>query len=333
MAFGETVFPDEAERFKRFAEEIAAIQSERAKKKQAAPDRVMHSKQHLGAVGELIVSATGSAQVGVFAETGKKWPVYVRFSNGSGLHQADKDPDVRGFAIKLVGVPGAKLIAGLEQELTQDFLFIDTPVIPFRNPDEFMIFVRAAKDGPLKLLPRLIAGFGFGRALGILKGSLTAEKVESFATHAFHTAAPIAFGASAAKLSLVPVPGAAPAAPPSGRDYLRRDLTSRLQQGSLSWSLRAQTFVDQSSTPIEDMGVLWSGPWVELATLRLPQQDPQSPRGQEISTLVSQLSFDPWHATEEHRPLGAIMRARGATYGASVVGRKAAPEPKTVLSP
>jgi hypothetical protein len=114
---------------------------------------------------------------------------------------------------------------------------------------------------------------------------------------------------------------------------LRRELTSRLQEGAVSWTLRAQPFVDQSATPIEDMGVLWSGPWVDLATLTLPKQDPESARGQEISTLVSQMSFDPWHATEEHRPLGAIMRARGATYGASVVGRKAAPEPKTVLSP
>jgi hypothetical protein len=333
MGFGETVPADEQERFQRFAREITTIQSERASKQGIPAARVMHTKQHLGAVGELVVSAAGSAQVGVFAEAGKRWPVYVRFSNGSGLHQGDKDPDVRGFALKLVGVPGPKLIAGLEHEATQDFLFIDTPTIPFRTPDEFMIFVRAAKDGPLKLLPRLIAGFGLGRALGILKGSLTAEKVASFATHAFHTAAPIAFGATAAKLSLVPSSDAAAAPAPKGRDYLRRELTSRLQEGAVSWTLRAQPFVDQSATPIEDMGVLWSGPWVDLATLTLPKQDPESARGQEISTLVSQMSFDPWHATEEHRPLGAIMRARGATYGASVVGRKAAPEPKTVLSP
>jgi hypothetical protein len=46
---------------------------------------------------------------------------------------------------------------------------------------------------------------------------------------------------------------------------------------------------------------------------------------------VSRLSFDPWHAGEEHRPLGGIMRARRVTYGASVVGRKAAPEPRDVL--
>ncbi|HEY6080320.1 MAG TPA: catalase [Polyangiaceae bacterium] len=335
MAFGETIPSDEAERFKGFAAEITALQRARATQTGSAPARALHAKQHLGAVGELVVTAAGSSQVGVFAEAGKSWPVYVRFSNGSGRHQGDKDPDVRGFALKLVGVPGPKLIPGLEGEQTQDFLFIDTPVIPFRDPDEFMMFVRAAKDGPLKLLPRLIGSFGFGRALGILKGSLTAEKVSSFATHAFHTGAPIAFGTTAARLSLVPLPDAAPAPAGTGKsgDYLRRELSGRLQQGPVSWLLRAQPFVDQTSTPIENTAVPWSGPWVELATLTLPKQDPDSARGQEISALVSQMSFDPWHATEEHRPLGAIMRARAATYGASVIGRKAGPEPKTVLTP
>jgi hypothetical protein len=100
----------------------------------------------------------------------------------------------------------------------------------------------------------------------------------------------------------------------------------------LSWTLRAQLFVDEKSTPIEDTSVPWTGPWVDLATLTLPPQDTESTRGREISALVSRLSFDPWHATEEHRPLGAIMRARGATYGKSVVARNAAAEPKSVLT-
>jgi hypothetical protein len=209
---------------------------------------------------------------------------------------------------------------------------IDTPVIPFRNPDEFMAFVRSAKDGAGKLLPRLIQHFGFSRALSILWGAIRAEKVKSFATHTFHTAAPIAFGKSAAKLALVPNgnPDSGPAV--KGNDYLSQDIIGRLKQGKLSWTLRAQFFVDEATTPIEDTAVKWDGPWVDLATLNLPQQDADSPRGQEISALVKQLSFDPWHTSEEHRPLGAIMRARKVAYGVSVIGRKAAPEPKSVLS-
>jgi hypothetical protein len=330
MAFGETIAPDEDERFRGFAEEIVALQ--RARSAEHAGERALHVKQHLGAVGELLVKAPETARSGVFAMSGKSWPVYVRFSNGTTRHQADKEPDVRGFALKLVGVPGQKLIRGLEGELTQDFLFIDTPVIPFRTPDEFMQFVRVAKAGPAKLLPGLISSFGFGRAMSIIWGSVTKPKVKSYATHTFHTAAPIAFGKSAAKLALVPVASEAPAKAASGPNFLREDLATRLKNRALSWTLRAQLFVDEASTPIEDTAVEWTAPWLDLATLTLPQQDTESARGREISELVNQLSFDPWHATEQHRPLGAIMRARGATYGASVVQRKAAPEPKSVLT-
>lgn len=333
MAFGETIAPDEDEQFKAFGEEIGALQRERAAERGGKPSRALHLKQHHGAVGELVVKAPENARHGVFSMSGKSWPVYVRFSNGSSRHQGDGEPDVRGFALKLVGVPGKKLIAELADAPTQDFLMIDTPVIPFRNPAEFMMFVRAAKDGPAKLLPRLISQFGLGRALHILWGALRAEKVKSYATHTFHTAAPIAFGKSAAKLALFPNGNAEAGPAAKGNDYLRQEVAARLKQGPLSWTLRAQLFVDETKTPIEDTSVKWDAPWLDLATLTLPQQDAESPRGQEISELVSQLSFDPWHTSEEHRPLGQIMRARKVTYGVSVIARQAAPEPTSVLTP
>ena len=69
---------------------------------------------------------------------------------------------MRGFALKLVGVPGRKLIRGLEAELTQDFLS-SVRLIPFRTQMNSDVR-QSAKDGPTKLLPRLIASFGFGRA-------------------------------------------------------------------------------------------------------------------------------------------------------------------------
>jgi len=332
MAFGETIAADEAERFRGYGEEIVSIQRSRVERGEKL-ERALHVKQHVGAVGELVVKAPDTARSGVFAMSGKSWPVYVRFSNGGSRRQADKVPDVRGFALKLVGVPGQKLIKGLESELTQDFLFIDTPALPFSTPEEFMQFVRIVRRGPAKLVPGLISNYGFGRAVGIIWGSVTGSKVKSYATHTFHTGAPIAFGRSAAKLSLVPVASTAPSPAASGPDFLQKDLQARLKSGALSWTLRAQLFVDQASTPIEDTAVTWSAPWIDLATLTLPTQDTESARGVEISELVNQLSFDPWHTTEQHRPLGAMMRARAVTYGASVVERKAAPEPKSVLTP
>lgn len=330
MGYHETIADDEVLRFERYAAELAELQTRRARRT-GKLSRTLHVKQHLGAVGELVTTAPETSRTGVFAMDGRRIPVYARFSNGSSAHNADKAPDVRGFALKLVGVPGRKIIAGLEQEQTQDFLFIDQPAIAFRDPEEFMIFVRAAKDGPAKLLPRLFAGFGLRRGLQILGRLLKTPKTRSFATHPFHTASPVSFGATAAKLGLFPLPGA-PVPASSGADALRADLVTRLRMGPLTWSVRAQFFVDDQTTPIEDTAVAWVGPWVALGTFTLPQQDPESPKGRQISELVENLSFDPWHALEAHRPLGAIMRARAVSYRSSVMARKGGPEPKSVLT-
>ena len=330
MGFHEVIAADEESRFEKYGVELAEMQRKRAAAG-GALTRALHVKQHLGLVGTLAIAASEGARNGVFADTGKTYPVYVRFSNGSSAHQSDKEGDVRGFAVKLVGVLGTKIIPGLEQELTQDFLFVNDPALPFRDPIEFMAFVRAAKDGPAWLVPKLFSGVGLGRGFAILRRALGSQKVESYATHAFHTCAPISFAGTAAKLGLFPVPSP-PRPALTGPDSLREDATARLQQGPLSWSLRAQLFKDDQCTPIEDASVVWSAPWLELGTLTLPQQDPTNARGQEISKLVESLSFDPWHAIEAHRPLGGIMRARAGAYKASVITRNAAPEPKSVLS-
>ncbi|HWZ88517.1 MAG TPA: catalase [Polyangiaceae bacterium] len=333
MSSYETIGVDEATRFEGYGAELAELQRRRAAKG-GAVERALHLKAHTGVVGELVVSSSGApeaARVGVFATPGQRFPVYVRFSNGSSMRQPDKTPDVRGFALKLVGVPGKKLIVGLEDEQTQDFLLINDPAIPFRDPHEFMAFVRAARGGPALMLPKLFAGLGFGRSLSILKRALSSPKVPSFATHTFHTAAPIALGAAAAKLALFPLQSGATSASSSDH-FLRDDLLQRLKNGALSWSLKAQLFVNEQSTPIEDASVVWSVPWVELATFTIPKQDPESPKGKEIAALVESLSFDPWHSLAEHRPLGAIMRARAVAYKSSVLGRNAAPEPKTVIA-
>lgn len=325
MAFHEKVADDEAVRFAGYAEELLALQRAR-NAKTGRNERALHVKQHIGAVGELLITAATGVGAGIFAKPGMRYPVYARFSNASSGRQSDRLPDARGFAIKLVGVPGKKLIPGMEDEETQDFLFLSDESIAFRDPVEFMTFVRSAKDGPLPLLPRLFSGYGFRRSLSILGALARAKQVSSFATADFHTVAPIAFGATAAKLGLFPT--ASSSEPTPGGEGLRADLVGRLEQSSLSWTLRAKLFVDDASTPIEDTSVVWSSPWLELGQLTLARREPGE--GVQIDDVVEHLSFDPWHAIEDHRPLGAIMRARRVAYGPSVIERKASPEPRSV---
>ena len=43
---------------------------------------------------------------------------------------------------------------------------------------------------------------------------------------------------------------------------------------------------------------------------------------------MERLSFDPWHAGEDFRPLGNMMRARNVAYRLSTQERGAAAEPE-----
>jgi hypothetical protein len=61
---------------------------------------------------------------------------------------------------------------------------------------------------------------------------------ESLATHPVHTAAPISFGVTAARLTLFPLsPSSGPRS--TGDNFLRDDLMGRLKAGPLTWALRA----------------------------------------------------------------------------------------------
>ena len=68
--------------------------------------------------------------------------------------------------------------------------------------------------------------------------------------------------------------------------------------------------------PIEDPRVEWPetmSPFRKLATIRILQQDCDSSRQ---AIYGDNLSFTPWHALPEHRPLGGINRARKVIYEA-----------------
>jgi hypothetical protein len=148
----------------------------------------------------------------------------------------------------------------------------------------------------------------------------------SMATARFFSAAPLRFGDRAVKLDLAPE-DAQPGCFGRGRDGLREDLVARLDTGSLRYVLRAQFFVDEATTPIEDASVKWRTPYHELARLEIPAQDIGSPLGQAIDEYVEALSFNPWHTIAELRPLGAMMRARIHAYPASARERGALGEP------
>jgi hypothetical protein len=87
--------------------------------------------------------------------------------------------------------------------------------------------------------------------------------------------------------------------------------------------------VDEVRTPIEDPTVEWAerdAPWVALARLAIPAQATESRAGRTLAAYVERLSFDPWHALVEHRPLGVVMRARAVAYRQAAIARGALSE-------
>jgi hypothetical protein len=325
----ETIPPGEAAVFERYAEALREMQRRAAAG--GKPGRALHAKG-FGATASFTVlpDLPAHARQGLFA-TPATYRAYVRYSNGNGARQADGKPDVRGVAIKVIGVGGKKIIPGLEDAKTQDFLLIRTPSIPFRDAHEFVKVVTAASN-PLLLLPRVLGRLGLGRTLGLLPrlAKSVGAPIASVATTRYYSAAAIQCGDYAVRVALVPQATDTPAKAGTSPDYLAEELAARLRRGPVVYDVRLQFYVDAARTPIEDFSVEWleaDAPPITVARLAVPQQDTASPRGRRVASTIEELSFDPWHALAAHRPLGNVMRARNTAYRLSTQERAAAAEP------
>ncbi len=309
--------PGEEERFANLARALAEIQRARGH-----GERALHAKMHAGLRARVRVRANLPQHLrqGLFARAGE-YLAYVRFSNGSGAIERDLKPDLRGLAIKVLGVDGPKVLG---QGRTQDFLLVDAPALPFRSPDEFVRFVKVVAQGK-RLVSGLVREFGLRAAIALLARvakSVKGGRVD-VADLAYYGPSPIALGPYAARLSAVPWhPPGRETRPGRAPDYLGERLRARVRASSLEFELRAQMF-EGPGTPLDDLTVPWTSPFEAVGDLTIEPQEPS----RELAAFVASLSFDPFHALLAHRPLGATMRARKQAYFASVSNRGAREEP------
>ncbi|MEO8844663.1 MAG: catalase [Kofleriaceae bacterium] len=316
----ELIPPDEDKRFEYFTSVLTEIQAK------AQSGRALHAKGNLGAEAEFEVLADvpADARHGMF-DTPKKYPALVRYSNGAPRKQHDKKPDVRGIAIKVIGVAGEKAIPGMEAAVTQDFLAIRTPATPVRDAEEFIKLVRAAQT-PALLPFKLIGSLGLKRALQVIKGALGGFKLPTakLASTTYYAALPSQLGPFA--IQYVVRPQDPHALAKKGGD-LGEELAARLREGPVVYDLCVTFFTDENATPIEDASVEWKGALIPVARVTLLKQDIDSARGKVIAEYIERAAFDPWHCRKDMKPLGNMMRARNHAYRASTRARNAAPEP------
>ena len=154
------------------------------------------------------------------------------------------------------------------------------------------------------------------------------SKVRSMATEQYSSTAPIKLGPYAVKFTVRPATGtAATTDRPLTDNFLRDELADRLRKADLVFDFLVQFYVDDARTPIEDTSIAWDAPLLKVAQVRIPSCDLDDPHTNALSDAVNQLSFSPWHATDDHRPLGNVMRARRVAYEASSRLRGHSPEP------
>jgi hypothetical protein len=98
-----------------------------------------------------------------------------------------------------------------------------------------------------------------------------------------------------------------------GHDFLRDALRSSLQNGEACMEFLVQPRTSESMD-IEDSRIEWKeaqAPFYTVAMIRIPRQVFDTP---EQNTFFENLSFTPWHALPEHKPLGVTNRLRKVIY-------------------
>jgi hypothetical protein len=296
--------------------------------------RSVHAKSHGLLVGELSVldGLPEPYAQGLFAQAGS-YPALMRISTTPGDLLDDKVSTPRGVGLKIVGVPGAR-VDGSENDGTQDFVMVNGPAFLAPSAMKFASNLKllAATTDKAPTLKRLFSGVlrGAEKAIEAVGGEST--KIKALGgqpeTHplgeTYFSQAPVLYGRYMAKVSLAPVSpnlmalagahvdlGGTP-------DGLRAAVRQHFADQGGEWELRIQLCTDTDKMPIEDASVEWPeklSPYVAVARLRMA---PQRAWSEALSRLVDDgMQFNPWHALDAHRPLGAIMRVRKEVYAMS----------------
>lgn len=250
---------------------------------------------------------------GVFVP-GKSYRAWIRFSNGSPKRKPDIERDVRGMAIKLLDVPGDKILPEEREARTQDFVLMSSPKFFMDDAARYLRFSRAVASGN-----RLKAFLALG-----LRGSLIAikasPKIASPLETRYWSAVPYRLGDGPRKqavkysASLHPAPVSKAIPSDAGPNFLRETMVKQLAAGEARFDFLVQPRGPRMS--VENTMVEWEekdAPFVQVATITIPRQQFDT---DERNDFGEHLSFTPWHALPAHRPLGSVNRIRRVVYQA-----------------
>jgi len=271
--------------------------------------RMFHPKMHGLVEAEFTIEKDlpDNLKQGIFSEE-KSYPAWVRLSNAKRQPAEDKKKDMRGMAIKLIGVPGNKLLEGEEEAVTQDFLLVTAETLQTVSVKDFQKSIDALLGGGLKLF-----FYAITHPRVIIRSLRQITKCGNLLEKQYFSMTPYRFGENqAVKYSAIAVRNEENTIPKKPSDgYLRDRLIEDLKKEDQYFDFMVQLQTNPDSMPIENPTVAWSSPFQKVATIKIKKQEFDSNAQRSYG---ENLSFTPWHSIEAHRPLGGVNRARKLVY-------------------
>ncbi len=334
----ETIAPDEHITFDELSRTMQHITRHMATRYRHAY-RPVHAKSHGVLVGTLEVPPNLPELLaqGLFAQAGPH-PVIMRFSTNPGDMLADNVSSPRGLAIKVLKADGPKVLNHIDGS-TQDFVCINANVFTAPDPKGFLEQIKTFdKNLDTSEGVKHTVSLGARAANAVLKAvhlpSATLEGIGASATHilgeSFSTVSPLRYGRYVAKVGFAPGSESLKKLTGElidlGADYnaLEELIKKFFRHETAVWDVKVQLALapDQSNLeeknkdfPVEAADKEWpeeKSPWQTVARITVTPQDSYSDARQLF--VDERLSFSPWHALEEHRPLGGVMRSRLKAY-------------------
>jgi len=115
----------------------------------------------------------------------------------------------------------------------------------------------------------------------------------------------------------------------SSKDFLQKALYDYLAARPAAFDFGIQLRTDRRSMPLDDATKKWktwrllpwggpASPFVTIGVVSIGRDEhyARSEKREELQAFGQHLSYTPWHAVPEHRPLGSINRARRTVYEA-----------------
>lgn len=275
--------------------------------------RVTHSKTLACVRGEFIIEPNlpPELQVGLF-KTARSFPAWIRFSQT--FEASDKKRDGRSLTIKVMDVPGEKILPEAKWATTQDLPMMNGKVFFVRNVTDFLEFMRNLNKPRKFFFPSINPLKWRLRELYLYLAQL--KKPKNLLDLSYYGEVPYRFGDRTMKYQVVPHSQNSwkHSIPPSD-DFLHQVTAEFLKTREAYFDFLIQFQTDPVKMPIEDATVEWKSPLYKVATLKIFSQDIDSPENKDKG---ENLIYNPWHCLIEHQPVGGINRARRSVYNATI---------------